>query len=109
MSRFDEDMVPRDKRSRRRIRKILKIESSISYHLYEFIALWLDYYFRIAYPLLFCLYMIYMGVKLQDNQVLMALTITAEVLFLVGLIVWIGVAWYFKLGKRIKALLGNNK
>lgn len=79
-----------DSNSRKRIKLILKLESSYWFYAYNFLAHWLDYYSRIAFPILFVLYLVYMFIKTTQNTVIIAVTVVIECIVVVVIFSSIG-------------------
>jgi hypothetical protein len=102
--KFD-DIENLDKHSKKRIKLILKLERSPWFYFCNFITFWLDYYARIAYPLLEILYLIYMFVLTTQNDAIIYTTVAIECILIVVIISTIITIWYFKLKRRVRGIL----
>lgn len=97
-----ENIEELDKRTQKRIEKILKLESSKRFYICDFITFWLDYYARFAYPFLFFMYLVFIFTQITENIYIIVGTLCLEVIIVLSLVFWIYLNWKMKISKKFK-------
>lgn len=78
-----------DKKSIKIIKKVLTLENSWFFHWTDFATFWLDYYFRILYPIAFGFYLIFFFVYLTDVKAAYFTVLSIEIVIFIGLVAFI--------------------
>jgi hypothetical protein len=78
-----------DNKSMKIIKKVLTLENSWFFHWTDFATFWLDYYFRILYPIVFGFYLVFFFVYLTDIKAAYFTILSIEIAIFIGLVAYI--------------------